>query len=50
MGRPEMARKQQNPATQGGGPARSGRVRLRLAVKFHEDGRLVVALLPGRHV
>ena len=28
-------------------PARSRRVRLRLAVKFHGDGRLVVALLPG---
>ena len=28
-------------------PARSGRVRRRLAMKFHGDGRLVVALLPG---
>ena len=27
--------------------ARSERVRLRMAVKFHGDGRLVVALLPG---
>ena len=31
-------------------PARSGRVRWRLAVKFHGDGHLVVALLPGRRV
>ena len=31
-------------------PARFGRVRWRLAVKFHGDGRLVVALLPGRCV
>ena len=31
-------------------PARSWRVRRRLAVKFHGDGRLVVALLPGRRV
>ena len=31
-------------------PARSGFVRRRLAVKFHGDGRLVVALLPGRCV
>ena len=31
-------------------PARSGRVRWRLAVKFHDQGRLVVALLPGWHV
>ena len=31
-------------------PARSGRVRRRLAVKFHGDGRLVVALLPGRRM
>ena len=30
--------------------ARSERVRLRLAVKFHGDGHLVVALLPGRRV
>ena len=30
--------------------ARSGRVRPRLTVKFHGDGRLVVALLLGRHV
>ena len=28
-------------------PARSGLVRRRLAVKFHGEGRLVVALLPG---
>ena len=31
-------------------PARSGRVRRRLALKFHGDGRPVVALLPGRRV
>ena len=31
-------------------PTRSGRFRLRLAVKFHGDGRLAVALLPGRRV
>ena len=31
-------------------PARSGRVRLRLVVKFHGDGRLVVGLLPGWRV
>ena len=31
-------------------PARSGRVRRRSAVKFHGQGRLVVALLPGWHV
>ena len=31
-------------------PARSGRVRRRLAVKFHGDGRLVVALLSGQCV
>ena len=31
-------------------PARSVRVRRRLALKFHCDGRLVVALLPGQHV
>ena len=31
-------------------PARSGRVQPRLAVKFHEDSHLVVALLPGRSV
>ena len=30
--------------------ARSGRVRRRLAVKFHGQGRLVVALLPGWRV
>ena len=29
-------------------PARSGRVRRRMVVKFHGDGRLVVALLPSR--
>ena len=29
-------------------PARSRRVRRRLALKFHDDGLLVVALLPGR--
>ena len=29
-------------------PARSGHVRWRMAGKFHGDGRLVVALLPGR--
>ena len=28
-------------------PARSGCVRRRLAVKFHDQGRMVVALLPG---
>ena len=28
-------------------PARSGQVRRRMAVKFHGDGHLVVALLPG---
>ena len=31
-------------------PARSGRVRRRLAVKFHGDGRLVVVLLLGWRV
>ena len=31
-------------------PSRSGRVRRRLAVKFHGNGRLVVALLPIQHV
>ena len=31
-------------------PARSGRVRRRLAVKFHGDGRLVVAFLPIQRV
>ena len=31
-------------------PARSGRVRQRLAVKFHGGGCLVVAILPGQHV
>ena len=31
-------------------PARSGIVRRRLAVKFHGQGRLVVALLPGWRV
>ena len=31
-------------------PARSELVRRRLAVKFHGDGRLVVALLPGWRV
>ena len=31
-------------------PARSGRVRRRLAVKFHGEGRPVVALLPVRRV
>ena len=31
-------------------PARSGRVRRRLALKFHGDGRLVVELLPGQRV
>ena len=31
-------------------PARSGRVRRGMAVKFHEDGRLVVALLLGQRV
>ena len=31
-------------------PARSGRVRWRLAVKFHDDGRLVVVLLLGLRV
>ena len=31
-------------------PARSGRVRRRLAVKFHGQGHLVVALLPGWRV
>ena len=30
--------------------ARSGRVRRRLAVKFHDDGRLVVVLLPVQRV
>ena len=31
-------------------PARSGRIRRRLAVKFHGDGRLVVVLIPGQRV
>ena len=31
-------------------PARSEHFQRRLAVKFHGDGRLVVALLPGRSV
>ena len=31
-------------------PARSGPFRRRLAVKFHDDGHLVVALLPCRRV
>ena len=31
-------------------PARSRSIRRRLAVKFHGDGLLVVALLPGRYV
>ena len=30
--------------------ARSGRVRRRMAVKFHGDGRLVVELLPGQRM
>ena len=30
--------------------ARSGYVRLRLALKFHGDGRLVVALLPAQRM
>ena len=31
-------------------PARSGHVRQRFAMKFHDQGRLVVALLPGQGV
>ena len=54
MGRPGMAEKRRKPATHSGGrhrvcrpdPARSGR----LAVKFGQQGRLAVLLLPGRCV
>ena len=48
MGWPGMAGKRRNSTTQGG--LRRRRVRRRFALKFHGQGRLVVALLPGWRV
>ena len=51
MGQPEMEKSGDPPwRLPPRSQARSGRVRRRLNVKFHGDGRLVVALLPVRNV